>query len=122
MDVVAHLRHSLQRLAQPPAAQVALFPSFAVVGDELALSFDDALRSFRASAPEASPAQLASLEQLDDCLNELSRSQDEAFWIEPMALAVDPGWQRVRGLAQAALDAFHWPMQAPERDGSLQPG
>lgn len=119
MDVVAQLRHSLQRLAQLPAAQVALFPSLVVLGDELARSFDDALRAFRASAHEASAAQLRSLQQLDDYLSELSGSQNEAFWIEPIALAVDPRWQQVRDLASAALAAFRWPAEAPERERAV---
>lgn len=118
MDVVAPLRHSLQRLAQLPAAQVALFPSLVVLGEELARGFDDALRAFRASAPEASAAQLSSLQQLADHLSELSRSQSQAFWLEPIALAVDPHWQQVREMASAALAAFHWPVEAPERGGA----
>lgn len=117
MDVVAQLRHSLQRLAQPPAAQVTLFPSLVVVGDELALAFDDALRAFRAATPEASAAQLRALQQLDEYLSELG-PQNEALWIEPIALAVDPRWERVRGLARATLAAFHWPVEVSDRAGA----
>lgn len=118
MDVVAPLRHSLQKLAQPPAAQVALFPSLVVVGDELALGFDAALRAFRAAAPEASAPQLAALQQLEEYLRELSGPQNEAFWIEAIALAVDPRWARVRELSRAVLVAFHWPLELPEPVGA----
>lgn len=108
MNVADQLRLSLQRLAQAPAGQVALFPSLALVGEELARDFGDALRAFRATAPEASAAQLLTLQQLADYLSELSGSQQDAFWIEPVALAVDPRWQRVRELALLALAAFQW--------------
>lgn len=116
MDVAAQLRHSLQRLAQPPAAQVALFPSLAVLGDELAQAFGAALRAFRSAAPEASAAQWSALAQLDEYLSQLSGAENEALWIEPVALAVDPRWGRVRSLARAALEAFEWPADEPERE------
>lgn len=118
MDVLGPLRQSLQRLAQPPAVQVALFPSLALVGDELALGFHDALLAFRARVPEASAAQLAALQRLDDYLSELSGSQDESFWIERIALAMDARWEQVRSRARAALAAFSWPVEAPEPEGA----
>jgi hypothetical protein len=108
VNVAEQLRLSLQRLAQPPAGQVALFPSLALVGEELAKDFGAALQAFRATVPELSESQRLALQRLADYLGELSKSQQDAFWIEPVALAVDARWQQVRELAVLALSAFEW--------------
>jgi hypothetical protein len=108
----------VQALAQSSAVQVSLFPDFAVVGDELALQFEDALAAYRASAATDSGSQLRSLKQLDDYLNELSGPDNERFWVDRSALGTDARWQRIRDLATAVLVAFNWPDEPPPRDGA----
>jgi hypothetical protein len=118
MTSVAELRRCVQALAQPAAVQISLFPDFAVVGDELALQFDDALQAYRASEPEGADRKLGSLKTLDDYLAKVSGPGDERFWQDRAALASDLRWQRVRELARAVLGAFAWPDEPPPRDGA----
>jgi hypothetical protein len=122
MTATAELRRCLQALAQPAAEQVSLFPEFAVIGDELALQFDDALHAYHASASTPDPIQLESLRLLDDYLTELSGPEEDRFWLERAALASDPRWEQIRDLARAVLAAFAWPDKPPPRDGATYVG
>jgi hypothetical protein len=117
MSLKAELRRCVQALAQPAAVQISLFPDFAIVGDELALQFDEALRAYRTSEPVGA-VQRGSLNDLDDYLATLSGPEDEHFWLDRTALASDVRWQRVRDLARAVLAAFNWPDGPPLRDGA----
>jgi hypothetical protein len=121
MTAVSELRRCVQALAQPASVQVSLFPDFAVVGDELAIQFGDALEAYRSSAPPAS-AQALALEQLDEYLSQLSGQEDRGFWDDPSALSSDPRWQRVRDLAKTALSTFGWPDEPPPKDGATYVG
>ncbi len=109
------LRESVQALAQPPEAQRALFPDFVVLGDELALDFDEALRAHRRDADPPSPHQAAALGELDDHLSALSGPAHLDFWEDPS----DPRWEHVRALAARVLDAFGWPHAPPPRNGAV---
>ena len=122
MTVISELCRCVQALAQPASAQVSLFPDLAVVGDELALQFADALLAYQASAPPADSAQSLSLKQLDDYLSQLSGPEDRAFWLDRAALNSDVRWQRLRDLARAVLTAFRWPHEPPPRDGATYVG
>lgn len=119
MSTADELKRCLQGLAQPAAIQVSLFPDFAVVGDELALSFDEALTAHRASLSPLSVPQSTALDALDGYLSELSGPHNETFWLDRSALATDPRWQRVRDLARDTLQAFAWQLDVPDRDGSV---
>jgi hypothetical protein len=118
MTATAELRRCVQALAQPSPVQVSLFPDFAVVGDELALQFADALGAYHASGPPDERGQLRCLKQLDDYITELSGPEDERFWLDRPALGSDVRWQRIRDLARAVLVAFNWPDEPPPRDGA----
>jgi hypothetical protein len=118
MIATAELRRCVQALAQPSSVQVALFPDFAVVGDELALQFADALGAYHASAPTDERGQLRCLKQLDDYLTELSGPANERFWLDRAALGSDVRWQRIRDLAKTVLVAFNWPDEPPPKDGA----
>ena len=122
MTAIAELRRCVQALAQPALVQVSLFPEFAVVGDELALQFDDALRAYSASGLTAEPSQLQSLKQLDDYLAELSGPENERFWLDRTVLFSDARWHRIRDLARAVLASFNWPDETPPRDGATYVG
>jgi len=122
MTVSAELCRCVQALAQPAAVQIALFPDFAVVGDELAVQFDVALRDYRAFSPTAEEAQLRSLAVLDDYLAELSGPEDERFWWDRAALGSDMRWQRIRDLARDVLAMFDWPHEPPPLDSATYVG
>ena len=122
MTAVSELRRCLQALSQPASVQVSLFPDFAVVGDELALQFSDALLAYRASAAEADSAQSLALGQLDEYLSQLSGAENNGFWHERSALGSDERWQHVRDLARAALTTFGWSDEPPPRDGATYVG
>ena len=109
----------VQALAQPASVQVSLFPDFAVVGDELALQFDDALRAIRALGSPLSDNQIKSLDELDRYLSELSGPQNDDFWVDRALLGTDPRWHRVRELARIVLSAFAWPNDVPGKDGAV---
>jgi hypothetical protein len=101
------LRQALLALAAPPDEQVARFPAFVAVADELALDFDDALAVL--TSPDAAwtggAGQRAALDAVDSLLEDMSRRHDETLWTVE-ALQERPEWRRVRRLAAAALAAF----------------
>jgi hypothetical protein len=99
-----------------------MFPDFAVIGDELALQFSDALRAFRASAAQADTAQSFALGQIDEYLSQLSAPKNTGFWHDRAALGSDERWQHVRDLARAALITFGWPDEPPSRDDATYVG
>jgi hypothetical protein len=119
MDWIAELKRCVQALAQPASVQLGLIPSFAVVGDELVLEFDDALRGFRAEDHPATPAQRDALQQLEALIDHLSGPQNEAFWLDASQLAVDPRWEEIRSLAKSVRAAFDWPDEVPAPDGAI---
>jgi hypothetical protein len=110
------LRHSVQALAQPADEQIALFPDFVVVGDELALDFESALERFRADAVSAPAQAVATVNALNAYLEQLSGPQNEDFWLDEARLREDPRWNQVRQLALAVLEAFGWPNVTPKKN------
>jgi len=109
--IFERLKHSLQAMALPAAAQLLYFPDFVVKTDELALGFDHwrdcAIGNYRA---DVTPAQLESLAVLDAYLD--NPSGDPAVWNES-ALSEHSFWDEVRRLAVQALNAFGWPQETP---------
>lgn len=122
MDALIELRRCVQALAQPGAIQMSLFPDFACVGDELALEFEDAMRTFWETQATLSPSEAASLSALDTYLNELSGPQNEEFWTDISLLESDVRWERVRVLARAVRGTFGWPDEVPAKDGATYVG
>ena len=117
MSPIEATRCCVQALAQPAQAQLGLFPSFVLAGEEMALEFDDALRAFQEAAMPATEDQATCLTDLDRYLDQLSTPANEEFWLEPSSLCSDPRWEKVRELARAVLLAFGWPNETPRRNG-----
>ena len=92
---------SLQALAQPAEVQAALFPSFVVVADELALDLKQWLEVVRASK-EVPEEAVRIAQQIDAML--CDASSDEQFWTLE-ALASNAVWQQIRDLSIEALGA-----------------
>jgi hypothetical protein len=111
--VLANLRYSLQLLAAAAPDQLAHFlpPDFACKADEMALDFDQWVKSV-STYWTLTEDQTTRLTELDAYLDRLSSPQNAAFWTDEV-LVSDPRWGQVRVLAQAALTSFHWPKEVP---------
>lgn len=109
------LCHVIQALAQPADRQRALFPDFAVAGDELAIEFDEALKDFQNHKSAPSLVQVDAIHELDGYLEALSGPQHSNFWDD----LGDRRWERVRTLAASILAAFEWPNECPPKDGAV---
>ena len=111
--LLVRLKHSLQALAMPADAQLALFPDFACKVEELALDFDHwgecALGNDRGELTEE---QKSLLRKLDATFDQMSSGQNQKLWAEN-ALRNSPEWQGVREIAKAALAAFGWDAERP---------
>lgn len=121
VDDTDELRRTVQALAQDAELQVASFPDFVCIGDELVMEFGDALDAFRRSNP-AADHRMAALSALDAHIDALSGAVDEDFWWDPARLRTDGAWERTRQLARAVLAAFGWPLDAPPRNGAIYVG
>jgi hypothetical protein len=106
MSTADELTRALHALAQPAAIQYSLFPDWVVVGDELALAFNEALEKHRASGTQLSIQQASALDELAAYMTEMSGPRDKAFWSNPSALQRDSRWQNIRDMAKAVLDAL----------------
>jgi hypothetical protein len=91
------LKWSLQALALPQDEQRGLFPSFVLVGDELALDFD-LWRETALKEHAFTTEQLLALASVDAVLSTMTQENNMEFWDEP---GVDhPRWQEVRESAK----------------------
>src|SRR4028119_1862389 len=111
--LLVRLKLSLQALAMPADAQLALFPDFVCKVDELALDFDHwsecALGSDRGKLSEE---QKFLLRKLDGTFDQMSSGQSQNLWEED-ALRNSPEWQGIRETAKAALTSFCWDTERP---------
>ncbi len=106
------LRTALQALAAPAEQQLARYPSFAVVADELALDFDDALGLLEAQSAPLTKAQMAGLLALDALLNQMSGSERADLWTSH-ALRSAAEWEEVRSASIEVLELFGWSPEPP---------
>jgi len=111
--LLVRLKHSLQTLAMPADAQLALCPDFVCKVEELALDFDHwsecALGNDRG---ELSEEQKFLLRKLDGTFDQMSSGQSRNLW-EEEALRNSPEWQGIREIAKAALTSFCWDAKRP---------
>lgn len=105
------LKHSLQALALPAAAQVLQFPDFTAKTDESVLDFDDwrscAVENY---GDEMSAMQLKSLAAIHAYIgteDSHSSAWDESAWHS------HPFWEELRRLAMKSLAEFGWPAEVP---------
>jgi hypothetical protein len=101
------LVRATQLLAAEPAVQVATFPQFVVVADELALNFSASfeLVDQLGDAALLTQDQVTRLAELESALIELTLSGDEGLWTVE-ALRDRPEWALVRSRANVALAAL----------------
>jgi hypothetical protein len=115
------LKWSLQALASSPESQVALFPSYVVVADELALNFDSALRDVQSNRIALTAEQSEALRRLDAEIEAHSGEKWPQVWLEPNCLA-HPVWSIFRSLASQALTSFGWEMEIPHHANGIYIG
>ena len=89
---------SLRALAQNSQAQRELYPSFAVVADELVLDFDEAYSAYK----ETHQSDHVDLEDLDALI--ASKSGILQYWTDE-ALENSEFWNEIRAKARNALKA-----------------
>jgi len=120
MNQTQQLMRAVQALAQPAHIQVALFPDFVVIGDELALDFGDAYERYRSTdGLGLTPEQNAALGRLDCELERLSGPADPAFWLDRAALETDSRWHNLRELARSVLREMGWPDTRPDPSDAI---
>ena len=109
-----------QALAMAADVQLRLFPDFVCKPEELALEWDQYLRSLPKET--LTESQRTAVRTLDDKLNDMSLGgpdYSDELWEDDSMLRTSPHWQSVRGLAVQVLQAFAWPCEPPpENPGS----
>ena len=107
---------ALQLLAAPADTQLAHFPEFACVTDELALDFDHWREVYLgAFAEDLSPYQIECFDQIAarfQALSEGGPAFQEDFWTDE-ALRSSPEWERIRRIARRLLAALDWAIEPP---------
>ncbi len=111
-DVRDGLEWAVRALAQPPAVQRELFPSFVCVPDELVLEFDEHFRRVAESRMPLTPEQSAVLAHLDRLILEMSGPASAELWLDG-ALDSTPAWAAVRNAANAVLVTMGWSAESP---------
>jgi len=116
---LVRLKWAVQALALPANEQRDLFPSFVLVGDELALDFYEC-REIALKDHALTDDQLAALESLDATLSKMTAENNMELWEEP---GVDhPRWEEVRNNAKDALKRLGWSMDTPPKDRAIYVG
>jgi len=103
------LKHTLQALALSSEEQLALFPTFAITADELALDFDN---WFKANKRDLNDQEITILNRINSILENKSQEVEKSFWTD-VALKTNDGWEQIRSLSKEALEIFNWPLEKP---------
>jgi hypothetical protein len=116
---LVRLKWAVQALALPANEQRGLFPSFVLVGDELALDFYEC-RETALKDHALTDDQLSALESLDTTLSHMTAENNMELWDEP---GVDhPRWGEVRETAKDALKRLGWNLDTPPKDRAIYVG
>lgn len=106
------LVESLRLVAAQPSVQLRLIPEFAIAGDEIATTFDDAylLLPQLEGAGEVGRDAAGWIRKLDAWFEGLCGNEalGQSSWV-----AEDPFWEEARRLAGQALLELHEPLAEP---------
>lgn len=106
--VLFELRQSLRALAAPREVALAAEPAGTVKADELALDYDNfALGALSNFGHEFTPEQSAVIRSVNAALGAMSGESNSGLWTEDAVLR-HPAWEKVRALAQKALETLGW--------------
>ncbi len=116
-SVINQLKWSIQTLSLEAEGQLASFPDFVVVTDELLLEYGHWYRVATGNYPDIfSDAQLKILKKISSFFEELPR-EDLNLSIED-ELRTCQFWKDLRILASEALLKFNWTSEIPPYDRS----
>ena len=115
------LEWAIRALSQPYEIQEALFPDFVEVADELALTFEEAMRPYidcPSGLDMLTTAQRAALSNLDNCLMRMSGQENLHNWtMEAFVDSIE--WATLRNLARQVLIVMNWPLSPPLRNSDI---
>jgi hypothetical protein len=115
--IMTRLKHALQALAMSYKVQLSLFPDHVAIPDELALDFAHWYEvAISSHSDNMTREQQAAFKRLDGLLQAMSRGGElysPELWTE-QDLQVSDEWARVRLMAQEALEACGWAIEAPQ--------
>jgi hypothetical protein len=106
-DPLVHFEWAVRALAQDATIQIALFPSFVVVADELALDFEQYRLATADRLSELGGHVVARVGELDAALEAMSGPEHLDLWTDE-ALRSAREWVTVRALARRVLEAAVW--------------
>lgn len=116
-SVIDQLKWSIQALALEADDQLASFPDFVVVTDELLLEFDNWYHVAIGNYPDFfSEEQLKILKEIDSFMDKLP--QEDLNISIADELKTYSFWKELRILAQDALQKFNWDSDPPPYDRS----
>lgn len=109
------LKEATQALALSYEDQIALFPDFVLITDELVLEYDEAFKYINELInQELITAQEAiSFKKIDEYSQYLSDNFTELF-LNPKSLETDLKWEDLRKLARKALENMDWELEKPK--------
>lgn len=111
-EIILQLKQSIQALSLDADNQIASFPDFVVVTDELLLEFDHWYSTSKQYLKESfTQEQVNYLKELNKFLDELpDENMDLSIGEE---LETSPFWQEVRIRAKKTLSIFNWALEKP---------
>lgn len=116
-SVIDQLKWSIQALSLEADDQLASFPDFVVVTDELLLEYDNWYHAAIGNYPDFfSREQLNILNEINSFIDKLP-PEDLNVSIED-ELRTYPFWEELRILTRKALQKFNWTSELPPYDRS----
>jgi len=98
--------------------QLSLFPDFIVASDEMISDFDHWKRAVESRfKSEFNAEQLASLNQIDLIIGEITKSEEEVW--DNDSLTTHELWRELRVAGTDALKKFHWNLETPSTSRSI---
>jgi hypothetical protein len=111
-SIINQLKWSIQTLFLESDGQIASFPDFVVVTDELLLEYDNWSKVATGNYPDFfSDEQIKILKKIDSFIEELPPEELNLSIADE--LKIYPFWKDLRILAREALQKFNWSPETP---------
>jgi hypothetical protein len=116
--IFTQLKWSLQAMACDGETQISLFPDFIVASDEIINDFEHWRRIVESRyKSEFSSGQIESLNQIDEIIDKIIKSQDEIWGND--SLTAHKFWRELRSAGNTALNEFSWKFETPSKSRSI---